>query len=355
MENINYEKILPSLVISITSDCNMKCIYCPTGGENLKIIKEECDTEHLLMLLEAYKEFCGPGVPLIVRLTGGEPLLPKYQSKIECVFDKLSELQYTKIVLGTNGLELGSYLDNKNSNIHKIKESLLLKISLDSLDPNTFSNLTQSKKANVSKVIANIRRASQLGFNIGVNSVLTKYNVEDLPQLIDFCENANLDELKILSLNNFGDELSQDFINNIAPLKEIRNKLLKVIDNLKSDKTFIEKNLFLNGDKGIEMKTFTKNNTTYKIVDHNPDENSITQTRTFCEKCLDCEFYPDNVKEGMAMCSTGIMTLSLRADGVLSFCRIKPEKGSNINNKNYNETLEIIKNQANNFQRTFKK
>ena len=57
------------------------------------------------------------------------------------------------------------------------------------------------------------------------------------------------------------------------------------------------------------------------IVDHNVKGESITPRRTFCEDCLNCKFYP---------CATGLLNLTLRADGMLSYCRLKVESAVSI-------------------------
>ncbi len=208
-------RITPSLVINLASECNMRCRYCPPGGE---------------------------------------PLLDKYNEKLEVIFAKLFELKYTKIVLGTNALNLDKFLMNKESNIHNIRESLLLKISMDSNEDAVFENLTRCLAKNLKKVRENIILANNLGFRVGINGVITNENVGNLDSLIEFAIENQLEELKLLSLSKFGDKINDEIYNSLCDINKINRHMEELISRLRKDKNLCEKNLFLNGDKGIQMK-----------------------------------------------------------------------------------------------------
>ena len=47
----------PSLVINLTSSCNMHCRYCPKGGENLTECNSICDISQIKYLLTAYANY----------------------------------------------------------------------------------------------------------------------------------------------------------------------------------------------------------------------------------------------------------------------------------------------------------
>ena len=47
----------PSLVINLTSLCNMHCKYCPEGGENLTQCNNVCDISQIKYLLSAYANY----------------------------------------------------------------------------------------------------------------------------------------------------------------------------------------------------------------------------------------------------------------------------------------------------------
>ena len=73
--------------------------------------------------------------------------------------------------------------------------------------------------------------------------------------------------------------------------------------------------------KRYHAKSHNDSDCTLTIVDHNVKGESITPRRTFCEDCLNCKFYP---------CATGLLNLTLRADGMLSYCRLKVESAVSI-------------------------
>lgn len=72
---------------------------------------------------------------------------------------------------------------------------------------------------------------------------------------------------------------------------------------------------------------------TLTIVDHHNSYLSITPRRTFSDFCLSCKYYPDNAKENTHIkpCATGIMSLTLRADGLFSPCRLLTNHENAIN------------------------
>ncbi len=78
------------------------------------------------------------------------------------------------------------------------------------------------------------------------------------------------------------------------------------------------------------------------------NQESITSTRTFAEVCKCCEYYRKDI------CSTGIMAITMRADGYLSYCRLKSEDpNNNISHKNFSEIEEIFQKNNNVFSYCF--
>lgn len=148
--------------------------------------------------------------------------------------------------------------------------------------------------------------------------------------------------IKILTVNDFGGNVKN--INSLID-DSVRKKLLALIDELKRDKRFTsEMNVFLNDNKGIEMKKFKDSNgCTITIVDHENTPDSITPRRVFCSTCRVCPYYPaspDVVSGQIKPCATGIMSLTLRKDGKLSICRLM--NGIDINRKNENAIKTIV-------------
>jgi len=109
------------LRISITENCNLRCVYCVPELKKISrltstvMLKEE--------VIEIAKTFATLGIKKI-RLTGGEPLLRKDFAEIANGLSKLD----VKLSITTNGVFLDKYLTLlKNNNFET------LNISLDSL------------------------------------------------------------------------------------------------------------------------------------------------------------------------------------------------------------------------------
>jgi len=118
--------------------------------------------------------------------------------------------------------------------------------------------------------------------------------------------------------------------------------LEELINELKL-KGYEEREVFLNDNKGIKMRRFVfhyadvnseqDRECTLTIVDHHNSSLSVTPRRTFSEFCTKCKYYPDNAKKytGITSCATGIMSLTLRADGLFSPYRLLTDSDHAVN------------------------
>lgn len=335
----------PSLVINITSKCNMDCWYCPRGGENLKECDSLCEITQIEYLLKAYAEYYKEKnwkEKKVVRITGGEPLLDigRLLKVLECA----KENGYEKIVLCTNGLLLREcYIGNEDI-WESVKSILLLKISLDSMDEDVFEKLTKSKEMNI--VLENIEFAKEMGFNIELNFVGTKSNVQEIENIYDYAYGKKLIGLKVLTINDFGGQIKVDNV----------EKELNILIEKMRKKNYIETGLYVHNNKGIHMKRFIRDGCTLTIVDHMNREKSVTPRRTYSESCDGCPYYPESrqVKFGKVKpCATGIMSLTMRADGILSYCRLRANKGTSLIGKNFQEVKEIVNEQLKKFENCY--
>lgn len=334
----------PSLVINLDSLCNMDCKYCPEGGENLKKCDDLCGIEQIKYLLTAYSNYYKEKKwteKKIVRITGGEPLLDS--QRLLCLLQHAKNEGYEKIVLCTNGILLQECYEDNSEIWESVKSILLLKISLDSLRSDVFKEITRSKDLNI--VINNILFAKRKNFKIELNFVATKLNVSEIRDVYDFAHELNLVGLKVLTVNDFGGRIESD---------DVEKELSNLISSLRND-NFVETGLYVHNNKGIYMKRFIKDGCTLTIVDHMNREKSVTPRRTYGEVCQTCDFYPDSylVKSGnVKPCATGIMSMTMRADGVLSYCRMIDSK-MNISGKNKSEIQIIVEAMLKNFDNCY--
>ena len=151
------------LRISLTERCNLRCQYCmPAEGVPLQ------PQEHILTfeeIIRLSRIFLSGGVNKI-RLTGGEPLVRK---DVENLIGELGQLPGLQtFALTTNGLLLPKKLDRLQA-----KGINLLNISLDTLNPNKFLEIT--RRPGFDRVMTAIEMAIDRGFTpLKVNCVVIK-------------------------------------------------------------------------------------------------------------------------------------------------------------------------------------
>ena len=170
------------LRMSVTDRCNYRCVYCM--AEDMQFMPRD-ELMSLAELATIATAFVDLGVRKI-RLTGGEPLV---RPDVVSLVAKLSSLPgLDELTLTTNGAHL-----------HKLAQPLKqaglsrINISLDSLQPDRFKQLTRTGK--LANVLAGIRAAQDVGFTrIKLNSVILRdRNDDEVIDLVDFARAQGLD------------------------------------------------------------------------------------------------------------------------------------------------------------------
>src|SRR3989338_9149745 len=158
----SYGRKITYLRVSLTDACNFKCIYCvPPNG--FSSIERSCylNREAIVRFVRLASTV---GIKR-VRLTGGEPLLR--HDIVEIVWDIKKETSIRDLSITTNGSRLQPLLK-------PLKEAGLdrINISLDSLDPKRFKQVTLSNAYH--QVLESTHRALEMGFPIKLNMVALK-------------------------------------------------------------------------------------------------------------------------------------------------------------------------------------
>lgn len=159
--DINYMRI------SLTENCNLRCIYCLPENFSPKSVnkKEIVSKEDILKTAEAGKEL---GITKI-RLTGGEPLL---RDDITEIIEGIKNIGINEIYLTTNGILLAEKIGSlKKAGLRGIN------ISLDTLDEKQFNFITRG--GDIKKVLKGIDSALENGLEVKINSVIMKNINED--------------------------------------------------------------------------------------------------------------------------------------------------------------------------------
>jgi cyclic pyranopterin phosphate synthase len=171
-----------NLRISVTDRCNIRCVYC---------MPEQVEFMPRAQLLnyEEIERFVRIAATMgidKVRLTGGEPLVRK---DLPVLIEKLVAIPGIKDVgLTTNGILLAPAA-------RRLREAGLerINISLDTMDPARFEQLTRRK--GLEQVIEGILAAREAGFDpVKVNAVAIRgVTEEDVGPLARFCREHRLE------------------------------------------------------------------------------------------------------------------------------------------------------------------
>ncbi len=169
----NYGRNIDYMRISITDRCNLRCIYCmPEDGVCGLRHEDILSFEEITRLVKLMTSL---GIKHI-RITGGEPM-----ARRSCL-DLISQIHAIEgvesISMTSNGLLLCDRVeDAKRAGLSA------LNLSIDTLDPDTYSRLTRG--GDVNKVKTTLRQALVAGLNVKVNAVLIQgYNDDNLADLV---------------------------------------------------------------------------------------------------------------------------------------------------------------------------
>ncbi|MCS6259581.1 GTP 3',8-cyclase MoaA [Shewanella baltica] len=170
------------LRLSVTDRCDFRCVYCMTEDPCFLPKDHVLHLEELAWIAQAFTEL---GVTKI-RLTGGEPLVRTDCDQLVSLLGKLPGL--TDLSMTTNGSRLTKFA--KTMFAAGLKR---LNISLDTLNPTLFTQLTRNGK--LDRVIDGIDAAIAAGFErIKINAVILKQqNDNEVIDLVDFCRDRRLD------------------------------------------------------------------------------------------------------------------------------------------------------------------
>ena len=168
--------------ISVTDRCDFRCVYCMAEDMTFVPRSEILSLEEIYTIAQAFTEL---GVKRI-RFTGGEPLV---RNNVLSLFEKTGQLNgLDEMTLTSNGSQLTKYAQALHD--AGIKR---LNISLDSLQPTRFKQLTRT--GNLNTVLAGIDAAKVAGFErIKINAVILKgRNDDEVLDLVNFAKSEQLD------------------------------------------------------------------------------------------------------------------------------------------------------------------
>jgi GTP 3',8-cyclase len=179
----SYNRKISDLRISLTDRCNFRCFYCLPNGEPPLARKETILTFEEIERIA--RIFVSLGIEKI-RLTGGEPLIRR---DVPGLVEKLAALKpaLSDIALTTNGFDLPRHAAAlKAAGLDRVT------ISLDSLDPKNFEDITGVDA--LYKVLDAISAAREFGFDpVKINAVIIRgRNDHEVVDLARFARDNNI-------------------------------------------------------------------------------------------------------------------------------------------------------------------
>ncbi|WP_292471522.1 GTP 3',8-cyclase MoaA [Methanolobus sp.] len=225
----SYRRTVRSLRMSITDRCNLNCIYCHNEGHIGHSREMPVDT--IVNIVEAASQF---GIDRL-KLSGGEPLLRK---DLEEALTRLPDMK--DISLTTNAVLLRDRASSlKEAGLNRVN------ISLDTLDPEKYHQITNCPKGTFDKVIDGIHEAVDSGLTpVKLNMVLLKdLNDNEIADMLDFTRSYNGDViLQLIELMDFRD-LPQYRID----ASEVERSLFAVSSGVKVRELHKRKKYVING------------------------------------------------------------------------------------------------------------
>ena len=192
------EVFKPIIVWNITYACNLKCIHCYIRAGLAK--NNELNTEEALDLIDQIKEIRSP----LLILSGGEPLVRKDFNKI---FEYASSKDIN-LVLSTNGVLI-------NKKIAKWLSKLGFKyigISIDSPNPEWHDKF-RGVEGSFKKALEGVKYCVEAGLPTGIRFTVTRYNVEDVPDVINLSLKNGISRITFYHLSSAGraQKMSRDW------------------------------------------------------------------------------------------------------------------------------------------------
>ena len=184
-----YDRTVTNLRISLTSRCNLRCIYCHAEGEVNP--EEEMSVEDLAELMQVGAKF---GIRSI-KFTGGEPLLRR--GLLDIVRSVPSGIESSMTTNGTFLARMAAPL--KEAGLARVN------VSLDTLRPDRYKSITG--KDCLDDVLAGIDTAIEVGLTpVKLNMVLLEgINEDELDDFMAFVRGKRDLILQVIELMEFNE------------------------------------------------------------------------------------------------------------------------------------------------------
>jgi cyclic pyranopterin phosphate synthase len=219
-----YGRRITYLRVSVTDRCDMRCQYCMSENMTFLPKKDVLSFEELDVIVSA---FVRRGLKKL-RLTGGEPLVRRdIIALVERMSRHLQSGGLDEITMTTNGSQLAKHAaDLRRFGMKRIN------VSLDSLDPQKFSDIT--RRGRLDQVLEGIAAAKDAGLNIKLNMVAMR-GVNDM-EIVPMMRWAHEQGFALTLIEGMPlGEVGIDRVDTYLPLRELRDRLAQELTLEKID------------------------------------------------------------------------------------------------------------------------
>jgi GTP 3',8-cyclase len=276
------DRPLKDLRISVTDQCNFRCVYCMPAkifGPDFRFLhqNELLTIDEMTVIAEC---FANLGVEKI-RITGGEPLLRK---DLSAFIERLTKIDGIKdIALTTNGVHLVKWAESlKKAGLQRVN------VSLDALDDEVFKKMN-GVGVGVAPILKGIEAAKKAGLKVKVNMVVKKgWNDSQIVPMAKHFKEEGI-TLRFIEFMDVGTSNGWDF-SQVVTKKEIY-ELIHQFHPLEP----------------VEPAYFGEVASRYRYVGTNTEVGFIASvTESFCQSCTRARISADGILYTCLFATDGI-------------------------------------------------
>ncbi len=202
------------LRVSVTDRCDLRCQYCM--AERMTFLPKS-DLLTLEELSKLCHGFIDKGIRKI-RISGGEPLVRKDVMELFKDIAPRFGSGLSELTLTTNATQLSKYADTlAELGVKRVN------ISLDSLNPEVFANL--SRRPVLPEVLSGIQAAREAGLKVKINTVVLPNNLSELPDMLSWAH-AQYFDMSLIEIMPMG-QTGQNRLKQFVPMQAAKDILEK--------------------------------------------------------------------------------------------------------------------------------